>query len=283
VDERWIDFDGMRLFVRAWGDPGGRPVLYWHGVYIAARASMTINEAGPILAREHGLRVLAPDAPGFGKSPALEPSDYHPHALADLVPRLLDALDIERAPFVGFSWGGDVGCHVAARHPERLTALVLLDAGYNDPPFDPSQPFAEYLAENEAAWEENVEPSWDAVFAGARERYRRWNPAIESSVRAGRVERDNRIVPSGDPLVVAGVQHGIAQALPSTTRADLATSGLPILLVAADDAGEEDLARFAVDVPQAEVRRPGGVGHDVLIDGGPSVIALVADWLAANC
>jgi pimeloyl-ACP methyl ester carboxylesterase len=257
--------------------------LYWHGVYIAARASMTINEAGPILAREHGLRVLAPDAPGFGKSPALEPSDYHPHALADLVPRLLDALDIERAPFVGFSWGGDVGCHVAARHPERLTALVLLDAGYNDPPFDPSQPFAEYLAENEAAWEENVEPSWDAVFAGARERYRRWNPAIESSVRAGRVERDNRIVPSGDPLVVAGVQHGIAQALPSTTRADLATSGLPILLVAADDAGEEDLARFAVDVPQAEVRRPGGVGHDVLIDGGPSVIALVADWLAANC
>jgi pimeloyl-ACP methyl ester carboxylesterase len=282
VDERWIDFDGMRLFVRGWGDPGGRPVLYWHGVYIAARASMTINEAGPILAREHGLRVLAPDAPGFGNSPALETSDYHPHALADLVPRLLDALDIERAPLVGFSWGGDVGCHVAARHPERLTALVLLDAGYNDPPFDPSQPFEEYLAENEAAWEENVEPSWDAVFAGARERYRRWNPAIESSVRAGRVERDDRIVPSGDPLVVAAIQHGVAQALPSTTRADLATSGLPILLVAADDAAEDDVSSFAVDVPQAEVRRPSGVGHDVLIDGGPSVIALVADWLAAN-
>jgi pimeloyl-ACP methyl ester carboxylesterase len=282
VDERWIDFDGIRLFVRSWGDPGGRPVLYWHGVYIAARASKTINEAGPILARDHGLSVLAPDTPGLGNSPAVETSDYHPHALADLVPRLLDALDIERAPFVGFSWGGDVGCHVAARHPERLTALVLLDAGYNDPPFDPSQPFEEYLAENEAAWEENVEPSWDAVFAGARERYRRWNPAIESSVRAGRVERDDRIVPSGDPLVVAAIQHGVAQALPSTTRADLATSGLPILLVAADDAAEDDVSSFAVDVPQAEVRRPSGVGHDVLIDGGPSVIALVADWLAAN-
>jgi hypothetical protein len=69
-----------------------------------------------------------------------------------------------------------------------------------------------------------------------------------------------------------------AQALPSTTRANLATSGLPILVVAA----EKDLARFAVDVPQAEIRRPGGVGHDVLIDGGPAVISLVADWLAAN-
>jgi hypothetical protein len=96
------------------------------------------------------------------------------------------------------------------------------------------------------------------------------------------VERDNRIVPSGDPLVVAAIQHGVAQALPSTTRADLATSGLPILLVAADDAAEDDVSSFAVDVPQAEVRRPSGVGHDVLIDGGPSVIALVADWLAAN-
>jgi hypothetical protein len=66
------------------------------------------------------------------------------------------------------------------------------------------------------------------------------------------------------------------------TRASLATSGLPILLVAADDAAEQDLARFAVDVPQTEVRRPGGVGHDVLVDVGPSVIALVADWLEAN-
>jgi pimeloyl-ACP methyl ester carboxylesterase len=105
---------------------------------------MAINEGGPIFAEEHGLRVLALDAPGFGSSPALEPSAYHPHALADLVPRLLDALDLDRTPFVGFSWGGDIGCHVAALHPDRLTALVLLDAGYADPPFDASQPFEDY-------------------------------------------------------------------------------------------------------------------------------------------
>lgn len=282
MDERWIDFDGKRLFVRSWGDASGKPVLYWHGVSIAVRASMAINEAGPIFAHQHGLRVLALDAPGFGRSPALRTVAYHPHALADLVPSLLDALEIDRAPFVGFSWGGDIGCHVAARHPERLTALALLDAGYADPPFDPSQPLEEQVAQNEAAWEEEIEPSWESLLARVRRRYRRWNEAIENSVRAGRLEQDGRIVPSGDPRVVAAVQLGIAQALPSSTRAALADSALPVLLVASDEAAQEDLDRFAHQVPQAEIYQPGEVGHDVLNDGGPRVIAFLADWLRAN-
>jgi pimeloyl-ACP methyl ester carboxylesterase len=278
VDERWVDFDGKRLFVRSWGEPAARPVLYWHGVNLRARASMAINEAGPLLA-EHRLRIFALDAPGFGNSPALEPAGYHPHALADLTPRLLGALGIERAPFVGFSWGGDVGCHVAARHAGRLTALVILDAAYSDPPFDPSQPLEEYVLENEAAREEYVQPSWDAAFAEARERFHRWSAAVEASVRAGRLERDGRIVPSGDPRVVAAVAHGMAQALPSTTRPALAQSGLPILLVASDEAPEEDLTEFAAAVPQAEIYRPGGVGHDVLVDGYPGVVDYIGAWL----
>ena len=278
MDERWIDLDGKRLFVRSWGDSAAQPVLYWHGVNLRARASMAINEAGPLLA-DHGLWVLALDAPGFGNSPALEPAGYHPRALAELVPQLLDALGVERAPFVGFSWGGDIGCHVAARHADRLTALVILDAGYSDPPFDPSQSVEEYVAENEAAWKEYVQPSWDAAFAEARERFRRWSLAVEASVQSGRLEQDGRIVPSGDPRVVACVQHGIAQAPPSTTRPELAQSGLPILLVASDEAPDEALTAFAADVPQAEIYRPGGVGHDVFVDGYPDVVDYVSAWL----
>ena len=159
---------------------------------------------------------------------------------------------------------------------------MLLDAGYADPPFDPSQPLHEYVARNEADWEEEIEPSWDAVLARVRLRYRRWNDAIESSVRAGRLEQGGRILSSGDPRVLAAVQRGIVQAPPSTTRTDLADGRLPVLLVASDDAAEEDLARFSAEVPQAEIYRPGGVGHDVLIDGGPRVIAFVADWLRAK-
>lgn len=278
MDEQFVDLPETRLFIRSWGEPDARPVLYWHGVNIRARASMAINEAAPLLA-EHGLRIHALDAPGFGSSPALERSAYHPHALADLVPPLLDALGIRRAPLVGFSWGGDIGCHVGARHADRLTALVILDAGYSDPPFNPTLPFEELVAQNEAAFDEYSAPSWDAVFAEARQRHRRWSAQVEASVRAGRREQAGRIVPAGDPSVVAAVEHGIAQARPSTTRAALEESGLPVLLVASDDAYEEDLRRFGADVPQAEIHRPGGLGHDVLVDGYPDVVDFVGDWL----
>jgi pimeloyl-ACP methyl ester carboxylesterase len=281
VDERWVDVDGTRLFVRSWGEPGRKPVLYWHGVSLIARASLTLSPAGPILAG-HGLQVLAPDAPGFGQSPSIERAGYHSDALADLIPRLLDALGLDRVSFMGFSWGGDLGLHVAVRHPARLTALVILDAGYKDPPFDPSQPFEAYLEENEQAWEEACEPSWESALAGVRKRFHDWDPAIEEAWRAGWREEDGRLVPSASPSVVAAVEHGIAQALPATVRPALAATGLPVLLVASEDAAEEELARFAVDVPQAEIHHAKGVGHDVLADGGPELVHLVARWLEGH-
>ena len=281
MEERWVDVDGTRLFIRTWGEPAGKPVLYWHGVSLTAGASLTLGPAGPALAG-HGLFLIALDAPGFGHSPPLDQEAYHPDALGDLVPPLLDGLGLDRAGFMGFSWGGDLGLHVAARHPERLTALVILDAGYDDPPFDPSQPFESYLEENEQAWEEKCEPSWESALAGVRQRFHTWSPALEQVWRAGWREEDGRLVPSVSPSVVAAAEHGTAQALPSTVRPALAATGLPVLLVASGDASEEDLARFAADVPQAEIHHAKGVAHDVLNDGGPRLTQLVGEWLAAN-
>ena len=179
MDELFVDLPETQLFVRAWGEPDARPVLYWHGVFIAPRGSMTINEAGPWLA-EHGLRVLALDAPGFGKSPALEPAAYHPQALAAIVPQLLDAVGVERAPFVGFSWGGDIGCHVAARHPERVSGLAILDAGYSDVEGDESRD--ELVHRFEADQAAFAFESWDAYFAWVRGRVRNWRPRAVSSL-----------------------------------------------------------------------------------------------------
>src|SRR5262245_11363040 len=83
--ERRIEAGSARLLVRVWGGPSGRHVLYWHGVGLASGGGATLDAAAPALAHDHGLRVLALDAPGFGGSPALEALSYHPHALADLV------------------------------------------------------------------------------------------------------------------------------------------------------------------------------------------------------
>ena len=48
VDERWVDLDDTRLFLRTWGEPDAKPMLFWHGVSLTARASLVLNEAGPL-------------------------------------------------------------------------------------------------------------------------------------------------------------------------------------------------------------------------------------------
>jgi pimeloyl-ACP methyl ester carboxylesterase len=171
-------------------------LLCWHGVGHTSRASLFLNEAGPLLADGYGLRLLVLDAPGFGRSPAIDPQRYRPQALVDLIPPMLDALDLERAGFMGFSWGGDLGCHLAARHPSRIAALVLLDAGYKDPPLDPTLTYEQRVEQNTAAWREMCAPSWTAV--GRRPaREEQALDARHRGRRPGRLENPRRPTRSG--------------------------------------------------------------------------------------
>ncbi|MFE7774149.1 alpha/beta fold hydrolase [Streptomyces sp. NPDC057445] len=74
---------------------------------------------------EAGHRVVRCDFRGFGETPA---EAVRPYRDADDVLALLDALGLERAAFVGASFGGRVAVEIAARRPERVTSLVLLCA-----------------------------------------------------------------------------------------------------------------------------------------------------------
>jgi pimeloyl-ACP methyl ester carboxylesterase len=72
------------------------------------------------------LRLIVPDLRGFGGSGGSVPGGIAD--LADDVAALLDAMHVERpAVICGVSMGGYVAEHVAARHPDRVAALVLVD------------------------------------------------------------------------------------------------------------------------------------------------------------
>jgi pimeloyl-ACP methyl ester carboxylesterase len=72
------------------------------------------------------LRLIVPDLRGFGGSTGSVPRGIAD--LADDVAALLDGLHLERpAVICGVSMGGYVAQHVAARHPDRVAALVLVD------------------------------------------------------------------------------------------------------------------------------------------------------------
>ena len=73
---------------------------------------------------EAGYHVVRCDFRGFGDTPAAD----QPYSDAGDVKDLMDALGIERAALIGSSYGGKVAIELAARWPDRITAMVLLCA-----------------------------------------------------------------------------------------------------------------------------------------------------------
>jgi len=98
----------------------GRPLLYLH-------AGDGVEPSIPFLDRlSQAFRVIAPSHPGFGASPLSGLRDVDDLAYHYL--DLIDALKLERPLVVGTSFGGWIAAEIAIRAPERLGALVLIDA-----------------------------------------------------------------------------------------------------------------------------------------------------------
>lgn len=72
--------------------------------------------------------LVAPDLRGRGRSNRIS-GPFGITAHADDMICLLDHLDIERGTFVGHSMGGWVAAYAAARHPDRVSAVLLVDGG----------------------------------------------------------------------------------------------------------------------------------------------------------
>ena len=74
---------------------------------------------------EAGYRVVRGDFRGFGETPAAD----RPYTDTDDVRDLMDALGIDRAALIASSYGGRVGVEIAARWPDRVTAMALICTG----------------------------------------------------------------------------------------------------------------------------------------------------------
>jgi pimeloyl-ACP methyl ester carboxylesterase len=246
-----------------------------------------MEEVAPALAERLEASVFALDAPGFGRSqPPLPPPGYRPSALAALADSALDALGIDEALWLGQSWGATVGCHLGARSPERLSALVLLDAGYQHATALPGDLDA-VIASARADWETFRFDSWESLETVARAGARRWNEATVAAVRDAVIFSPDGLRPIVQPEVLAASAWGVATEPPRLVWGDLSRSGTPVLLLAAEEpAGDQQRARqiaaFRTAVPQAVVSTVQGAGHDVLGDSGPPVVDTIADWLAAQ-
>ncbi len=112
--------DGRLLGYAELGDPAGTPVFAFHGT----PGSFRMVEPASAAAARLGIRLIAPDRPGYGLS------DYQPSRRLTDWPRdvvdLAGALGIERFGVVGVSGGGPHAAVCAHQLGERLLGAAIV-------------------------------------------------------------------------------------------------------------------------------------------------------------
>jgi haloalkane dehalogenase len=126
-EPRYADVGGLRLAYVEAGPPGGEPVLLLHG---EPSWSFLYRKVMPVLAAA-GLRAIAPDLVGFGRSD--KPAEIADHSYARHVEWIrafaFDALGLSGVTLVGQDWGGLIGLRLVAEHPGRFARVVAANTG----------------------------------------------------------------------------------------------------------------------------------------------------------
>lgn len=126
--------DGLRMHYVDEGDPGAPPVLMLHG---EPSWSYLYRWMIPVFAGA-GMRALAPDLIGFGRSdkPA-RMDDYSYQAHLDWLTRWMADLELEGITLICQDWGSLLGLRLAAENPDRFARIVVangfLPTGDTDP------------------------------------------------------------------------------------------------------------------------------------------------------
>ena len=168
--------DGRVLGYREYGDLEGQPLLFFHGM----PGSRVEARMGDSAARALGIRIIAPDRPGYGLS------DFKRNRTSldwpsDIV-ELSEAMGLDRFGVVGVSGGGAYVAACARQIPDRLNAAGIISGiGSFDQrdatvalgaaiPRDPAQArdVVDRLAATGATWLLEGPPTPDALSARLR-------------------------------------------------------------------------------------------------------------------
>ncbi len=143
-EPKFITSNGIRMAVHEQGS--GPPVVMVHGF---PELAFSWRFQMPALANA-GFRAIAPDMRGYGQSDAPpNVDDYQVRKLIADLDGLLDAMQLERAVFVGHDWGAIVLWHMAMLTPERIEKLIILNIPHIPrPPVDPIELFRQRLGDN---------------------------------------------------------------------------------------------------------------------------------------
>jgi pimeloyl-ACP methyl ester carboxylesterase len=253
----------------SWQSHGSGPPLLMVNGYAATGVDWDPILLGKLARR---FTVVCPDNRGTGSSPPAEGELGIASMAADLL-GVFDELGAERAPVVGWSMGGFVAQELAARHPERVSVLILMAT-------DPGGPAA-VMAEAEATarlFDHSGTPREQATrllgLLFAERVAQEVDAQVGDVVAAARAKLSPEALGAQERAMAAWYEE------PSDRRS--AAIAAPTLVMA----GEDDIVIPAANAPLlaeaiegAQLRTFPGAGHGFIAQEAPSVAGAIADFV----
>src|SRR5499425_3011208 len=121
VSYRTADVGGFNVFYREAGPADAPTLLLLHGF---PSAGHMFRDLIPRLADR--FHIVAPDLPGFGQSDMLARGmfAYTFDHIAEVIDRFTEVIGLKRFAIYVFDYGAPTGFRIAAKHPERITAII---------------------------------------------------------------------------------------------------------------------------------------------------------------
>ena len=279
-ESRFFEHGGLRQHYLDAG--AGDPVVMVHG-----NPTWAIYYRGLAKALSDACRVVVPDHIGCGLSskPRARRYDYTLKSRVDDLERLLDAVGVKaRTTLVLHDWGGMIGMAYAARHPERIRRLVILNSAAFLLPTGRTLPWmlracrgpvGALLVRGANAFARSASRLCCTRRPMTPELRRQYLEPYDSWAHRIAVQRFVDDIPLGP----ADKAYGLAR---QTAEGLVLFQGIPMLICW----GEKDfvfdggfLDEWRRRFPKAEVHRFPDAGHYVLEDAGEQIIPLVRGFL----
>ena len=154
INYRTAEVDGLKIFYREAGPADAPTLLLLHGF---PSAGHMFRDLIPLLAER--FHLVAPDLPGFGQSdmPSRDSFKYTFDNLAEAISRFTEVIGQRRFAIYIFDYGAPVGLRIAAKHPERITAIISQNGNaYEDGLSEGWSPIQAY-------WREPTQANRDAL------------------------------------------------------------------------------------------------------------------------
>jgi pimeloyl-ACP methyl ester carboxylesterase len=176
--------DGRVIVAEVHGD-GTIPLVLVHGL------SQQRHFWDPVRSHLEAHPVITLDLRGHGDADVPENSDFSVARCSQDVYEALTELGYAQAVVVGHSWGASVALHMAARHPDLVLGLVLLDGGVANLA-NLGDPAEVRRALTPPALGIPAQELWAAMQQGALRDA--WSPQVQAALAPTFIERDGVLV-----------------------------------------------------------------------------------------